>query len=443
MGRLDTRAAADPTPENGYRPGAANQSEIQKWLDSIVPEPNLTDEPSRSVPPGTLAPDLAALWRAVQPTPSGDAFFDEWPADLTRYAPGDVIARRDVTAAAAPQLMAPIRSAVLLKYRTADSAGAPSFATATLLEPAAQWTGTGTRPVLVNALPINSLGLTCTPGYAMAHGDSGQLNGLATIPPTNATALSRGYAVLLPDHEGPRMAYAEPTVAGHAILDGIRAVRAAFHDEYRDSRYALAGYSGGAIAAAGAAMSLDEYAPELKSVLVGAAVGGLITDTRRIARSFDGGIESGILLSVVLAHAREHPEILGAMNNLAQQVATSPLKNICGSSQGILGAVGIPLELGATLADPLTSPLADAIFERTDMQDKKSGIPLYIYHAADDLWVPADGARELHRRQCALGVPSTLRLDPGEHVTGLLTTFPGAMSWLDQRLQGVPAPNGC
>ncbi|GAB2530222.1 lipase family protein [Nocardia heshunensis] len=434
LGHTGIRAAAE-TP--------AESSELQRWLDSLVPAPRWGDAATGPGAPSGLTPELAQLWRAVQPTPSGDPFFDTWPSDLDRMMPGAVIQARDVTETAAPQAITPIQRAVQLKYRTTDAAGLPSFATATLLVPAAEWTGDGARPVLANALPINSLGISCTPGYAMAHGDSGQLNGLGLIPPTNSVALARGYAVLVPDHEGPRMAYAEPTVAGHAVLDSVRAVRAHFGTEFGESRYAISGYSGGAIAAVGAAKLVDEYAPDLKSAIVGAAVGGLINDFREIAASFDGGIESGILLSVVLAYAREHPEILGAMNNLAQHVAASPLKDICGSSQGILGAIGIPLEIGATLANPLDTPIADTIFERVDLRDKTSGVPLYIYHATHDLWIPAEGARDLHREQCSRGVPSVLRLDPGEHVTGLITTFPGAMSWLDERLQGHAAPSDC
>ncbi len=40
--------------------------------------------------------------------------------------------------------------------------------TATLVVPAGAWTGAGSRPVVVNNLPIDALGRTCTPGWCMS-----------------------------------------------------------------------------------------------------------------------------------------------------------------------------------------------------------------------------------------------------------------------------------
>ncbi|MFE3290410.1 lipase family protein [Rhodococcus sp. NPDC059234] len=93
--------------------------------------------------------------------------------------------------------------------------------------------------------------------------------------PTTALAAQRGYAVLIPDHEGPRIAYAEPFVAGHAVLDSIRRLRGALPDEFGDSRFAMVGYSGGATATHGAAKLIDSYAPELAGHVVGAALRGI------------------------------------------------------------------------------------------------------------------------------------------------------------------------
>ncbi|MFC4125274.1 lipase family protein [Nocardia rhizosphaerae] len=152
-----------------------------------------------------------------------------------------------------------------------------------------------------SGLPINSLGATCTPGYALAHGPHPKFNSGDLFPLTTAWALSRGHAVLVPDHEGPFMAYAEPTVAGHAVLDGIRAVRDLDPDMFGRSRFAVAGYSGGAIAAYGAAVLQPEYAPDLADAVAGVAMGGLISDYPAIARRFNGSVASGILMAARFA----------------------------------------------------------------------------------------------------------------------------------------------
>ncbi|WP_280402725.1 lipase family protein [Nocardia carnea] len=425
-------------------PGAP--SDLQQQIDDVIPAPPV---PPAAAPPHTeMSPDLAALWRAVQSSPTGDPIFDTWPERLDETIPGEILEQREVTATAAEVLATPVGRARLLKYRSTAANGEPSYGTATLVTPPTAWPGPGTRPVLVDARPINSLGKRCTPGYVLAHGllSGGNVSGSSAtdaFPPTAATALSRGYAVLIPDHEGPWMAYAEPNVAGQVILDGIRAVRSLPDAEFGDSRFAVGGYSGGGIASYATAMLLDDYAPELSDAVVGVSTGGLVTDNRDIADRFNGNFASGVLLVVVLAMAREHPEILGHLNHLAQWAATSPLKDACGELAGPMGVIGIPIEVTANIADPLGSDVAEQIFTRTDLSGHTSGAPLYIYHAAHDLWIPIEGARELFRQQCARGVTAVFRSDPGEHVTGLGTGFPGSFAWLDARLRGEPAPGEC
>ncbi|WP_280508764.1 hypothetical protein [Nocardia flavorosea] len=59
------------------------------------------------------------------------------------------------------------------------------------------------------------------------------------------------------------------------------------------------------------------------------------------------------------------------------------------------------------------------------------------------LWIPAEGARNLYREQCALGVTAVYRSVPGEHVIAAGLGYPEAMIWLDERLRGIPAHSEC
>ncbi|MFC6010532.1 lipase family protein [Nocardia lasii] len=433
-------AAADPPPTQEFpvpqlgTPGFL--PDLQRWIDQVLPSPIPVDA-------ADPAAELAALHAAVLPSPVGDPMFDHWPADLAHYAPGELIETRDITATAAWLTLVPIRSATLLKFRTDDSQGRPSYATATLLIPATDWTGPGDRPVLVNNLPIDALGRKCTPGYTFAHGLSTQSSATEFVPPTTQLAVLRGYAVLIPDHQGPWMAYAEPYVAGHAVLDSIRAVRGLDPDSYGTSPFAITGYSGGAIATHGAAKLIGSYAPELADVIVGAALGGVPADFEILSRSMNANLASGIFMAATFAIGRERPEILAAMNNLGRWVTTSIMKDTCVSVFAVPGVLHLPIDVGANIVDPLRSDLATDIYEITRMRGMRSVTPLYIYNGDQEWWIPAEGARNLYAEQCELGADAVYRGVLGEHIIGAVTGYPEAIAWLDQRLLGIPATSEC
>ncbi|WP_280232859.1 lipase family protein [Nocardia cyriacigeorgica] len=435
-----------PLPPPPLPDPAAILPGVQQWIDQVVPPPPIPALPPGPVPgqaPATTSPTLAALHQAVLPSPVGDPMFDTWPADLAAQPNGRVLAVRDITATAAPLLTVPIRSAQLVKYRTEDAHGNPSFATATLAVPAAAWTGADARPVVVNNLPIDALGRDCTPGYTLAHGFSSHTALTDFIPPTSQLALLRGYALLIPDHEGPRMAYAEPYVAGHAVLDAIRAVRGLAPGEFGSSRFGITGYSGGAIATHGAVKLIDGYAPELAPVIAGAALGGVPADYEVLARSMNANLASGVFMAAVLAIGRERPEILARMNHLAQWVAISPMKDQCVSVFALPGVLHLPIDIAADMADPLRSPLAADIYQVTRMSGLRAGTPLYIYHGEQEFWLPAEAARALFDEQCALGATAVYRSVFGEHIVAAGLGYPEAMLWLDERLRGVPAVSEC
>lgn len=450
LGQVPAQAEPDP-PASGVvtvAPSAGAPNPLQQWIDEHVPAPmKMVPRAARPLAaPGDLPPELTEFWNAVQSPPTGDPLFDAWPADLDRYAPGEILDSRDVTDSARPTMfllnLTGISRATILKFRTTNSAGEPSIGTATLVLPPTEWTGPGPQPVLVNAPATNSLNKRCTPGYVLAHGMEVPTGNDFTPSPTT-WALQHGYALIIPDHEGPLMAYSEPTVAGHNVLDSIRAVREFAPDRFGNSRFASTGYSGGAIASNAAAMLVSDYAPELLPYFAGASFGGLVNDYRRFAHTFDGSYISAFLLSTVLALSREHPEILGLMNHAAQWLATSPIKDNCSGSFGALGIAPIPVDIMAKVDKSLDSAAAESVFRQLSMQGRKSGVPLFIYHGVHDPWVPVSEAEELWRAQCALGVAATKNIVGGEHLAAYVSSYGATMDWLDQRLRGVPASGNC
>lgn len=263
------------------------------------------------------------------------------------------------------------------------------------------------------------------------------------LRPVTAKAEERGYAVLIPDHEGPQMAYGEPFVAGHAILDTIRGMRNLYPAEFGASELAMMGYSGGAIATSGAVKLLGEYAPELAGDVVGAAIGGVPADYDMLGRTMNGNPAGGLFMAAVLGVARERTEILTLMNDLGERLGTSGLRDGCVMTLALAGVPDIPVEALANIAKVLSSPVAQSIFAEMKMADRPSGAPLYIYNGGQEFWIPALGTQNLFAEQCGLGVRTVYRQVPGEHILGELTGNPGAFDWVDARLRGEPAPDDC
>ncbi|MFT4126348.1 MAG: lipase family protein [Gordonia sp. (in: high G+C Gram-positive bacteria)] len=433
--------SAQPAPPNLQPlPGA-----VLDGVDRVVPAPTIprvTTIPQRAQGPGYDHATLE-LRNAVLPAPIGDPMFDRWPADLNTRAPGDVLATRDVTRSAAFLVTVPIAGATMLKFRSTDTQGVPIFGTATVITPKAPWRGRGPRPILVNNLPINGLGIKCTSGYTLIHGFNSDTNQTDLFPPTTQLALSRGYTVIVPDHEGPRMAYAEPTLAGHIVLDSIRAAAKWSPRTYGASRVAVTGYSGGAIATNGTAKVLGTYAPDLVPRMVGASLGGVPADFKMLAAAMNGNIAAGVMLAATLGIARERPEILTLANNLGRQLATSALKDSCGSSYGLAAPVQLRAQLLSQDPDPFDSPIARKVYDVTQMKDVKAVLPLYIYQGTQEIWIPVQGARDLYAQQCRLGANATYHEVIGEHLSAAVIGYPDMWAWLDARLRGVPAPPGC
>lgn len=420
-------------------------SQVPETIDRTIPippYPRLRVIPQRAQAPG-FSKSALQLRAATLPSPSGDPLFDHWSPRLTTMSPGTLIAVRDVTATAAPLVTAPIRRARLVKFASRDALGQPSFGTATILEPRAAAPVAGARPILVNNLAINSLGTSCTPGYTLSHGFNHNSSIDNFFPPTTQLALARGYTVIVPDHEGPRMAYAEPTTAGHVILDAIRAAARLDRARFGASDIVMTGYSGGAIATNGATKLMGDYAPELTKLVVGAALGGVPADFRMLVGSMNANLATGLFHGATFGISRERPEIQSMANHLAQWLATSPLKDICTLPMAVAGGTFWPMQLLSNDPDPFHSPVAEEIYRVTQMADRRSAVPLYIYQGAQEFWIPAAGARNLFAEQCALGANASYHEVPGEHLIGQLTGYPGALNWLDARLRGIPARSSC
>lgn len=164
-----------------------------------------------------------------------------------------------------------------LLYRSCDLLGAPQAAVTTVVLPCAT-EPTATRPVLSYQCAIDAIGSRWLPSYALQRG--AETRGCA--PQLEllliASALARGWAVSIPDHDGLTGNWGAPRESGYRVLDGIRAaLQFAPLGLEAASPIGPWGYSGGGLATSWAAEMAPGYPPDLD--IVGAAIGAPVGDS--------------------------------------------------------------------------------------------------------------------------------------------------------------------
>lgn len=363
--------------------------------------------------------------------PGQDPFYTA-PSNIGTYANGQVVASRQYTS-----YLFLGANAWQISYRTNDSHGNAELGVTTLLVPQTPWVGTGARPVVSMQSPEDSTGEQCAPSYTIASNNDGQDAGLA------GPLLAAGWAVAVPDYEGPGSHYAAGPQAGHAVLDGIRAVRNFGQGGITSANpVALDGYSGGAQATGWAAQLQPSYAPEIK--LTGAAMGGTPADLTAVARSLDGGIFSGFEFAASWGIDKEWPESgIDSILNAQGKADFAAIANQCESTL-LSNFSGKTLSSDTTVADPLSYGPVAAVLAEDKLGASVPMTPIYDYHAVTDEIVPVAQDDALVSSWCSMGATVTKVRDlVGEHVEEAVLQTPAVVAWLTSRFNGVAATNTC
>jgi hypothetical protein len=368
--------------------------------------------------------------------PPGQDPFYKAPADIGLYAPGQIVATRPVTGSGIKGV-----DVWQISYRTNDAHNRPEMTVTTLMVPQAPWTGRGARPVVSLQVPEDSTGLQCAPSYQIA--SKGYL-GVVFVDLMANALLAKNWAVAAPDFEGPKSEFMVGPQAGHAVLDGIRAVR-----NFRvrgiggASRWALYGYSGGANATAWAAQMQPSYAPDVR--LAGAAMGGTPADPKAVAQYIDGGLFSGFEVAATASIVTEYPiqTDYQAIINAQGQADLQKAEGKC-IDQLLLDFAFRKLASDSTIPDPLDFPPVAAVLKLDTLGTAAPDTPVYDYHADTDEIVPVAQDDTLTRAWCALGATVQIHRDLiGEHAEEALVQQGAVLTFLSNRFAGIPATNNC
>jgi Secretory lipase len=247
------------------------------------------------------------------PHPADDPFYRQ-PANLESFRPGEVIDARPIEVRLVRRVIKV--DAWQVKFRSTNSRSAAVAGVTTVMIPRRPFHGP-VRPLLSYQSAIDSLGAANDPSYTLRNGGQGEL-GLMRL------ALRRGWAVVATDYTGPNHAFGAGLLAGHLVLDGIRAAVSFEPAGFSAATpIGLWGYSGGAHATLFAAEQQAAYAPELN--IVGAAAGGITGDLTAAPRMFEGdSFLSGVWFGAMIGISRELDlDLLGAMTPEGQALVGS------------------------------------------------------------------------------------------------------------------------
>lgn len=395
------------------------------------------------------------------PDPSGDPWYDRDLDFDKSAAPGTILDARPVQL---PSMgLHRIESSWQVLIRSNDTNENAQIAVATIVLPKAEWSGDGPRPLVASSYATDSLGLACQPSRTLPKG----------IAPTAPNAmldqrfLDQGYALVVPDHQGPKAAYAAGRQAGHVVLDSIRAARSFVPPGSEEaplakSKVAQLGFSGGAIAAGWAAQIQPTYAPELEDVFVGTSIGGVPADFGALMTTMDGYYgPAGIFRAAVLGVAREYPALYKHLNPLGDVFAYTS-RNACSEELHWQGLAQLPIDSLTTdrhvLADPEVRRILveNTLGPNPERPKEIPSQPMQVWQGDDDApivpntsiaigdyWVPTWAVKRMVSNWCEAGVQTQYQPVPGEHLVSAGTGADPAFAWIDARMRDLPLEASC
>lgn len=360
--------------------------------------------------------------------PSRDPFYTA-PPNFESSKPGEILRLRH-----APGNLSTIigncSAAYNILYRTTDARYKPSWAVTTLYTPK-QATGTA---LLSIQFPYNTPDLDFSPSYDFY-----------SEPPADVgTALGRGWFVNVPDHEGPYAADGANVGDGYATLDSVRAALATDFGLDKDAKYALWGYSGGALASEWAAELQVQYAPEMN--FSGMAIGGTPQNITSVWEQANGTPFAGMI--PLSATGVTKPELYPE----ARQFLLSQLKPEKASIFLSVENMGFNEAFAAysnqSIWDTYFINGKDAFLDAPVIQKVLDSnfymgyhgvpqMPVFMYQAIHDQLALVQHADALRERFCGMHVNILMeRNTVGDHLSEYVAGVPRAMEWLSSVLDG-------
>ncbi|HEX6452836.1 MAG TPA: lipase family protein [Trebonia sp.] len=384
--------------------------------------------------------------RAATPVlPSQDPFYTYGgSAPLSQIAPGTVLKERSVSLQL-EGLTVPVSTEQVL-YRTTGELGQPTVTVTTIIKPLLGGL-LGTK-IVAYQNAYDALGSECDPSYTLRGGNNGDSTGQEEEV-AMAAYVAAGYTVTVPDYEGENLEWGAGQESGYNTLDAIRATEH-YLGVPGSTQAGMLGYSGGSIATEWAAELAPSYASELN--IVGTAIGGVPVHFAHVLSYINGdndwsGIIPAFLISLPQAFNVDVSQYLSAYGKqLISQVAGKCIADFASSYPGLT----IQQLLLPQYSNPYQIPVFVNIINHLIMGTTpgRPGEPMLIgvgnYDGTGDGIMIAGDEEALAHEYCQRGVPVTFQEYQGlPHADAAVPWEAAALTFLEGRFAGLPAPNGC
>jgi pimeloyl-ACP methyl ester carboxylesterase len=356
---------------------------------------------------------------------------------------GTVVSNRAVQLFAAPGV--PLSgTSRLITYESTDHFGAPVLITGTVTVPNSTWNGPGKRPIVSYAVGTHGLGDSCAPSQTMTQGTDNDSRLVELL-------LLQGYAVVITDYVGSGTdepaTYLNRLGQGRAVLDAIRAAQRVPEANLPDNGpVATFGYSQGGEGSAAAIEIQPSYAPELN--LIGGYAGAIPSELLAVLGLVDGSQYAAFMGYIINGMNAAFPE-----NRLFDNLNAAGKAFARATSEECVPTAFVPHALlrsnslftdGRSLADHLSDAVWQAPVADLKLGQSKPRAPVFIAHSIADDVIPISSSRDVAKRWCDLGAAVQFATTPvPTHLAASNPIAISAISWLRDRVNGLPAPNNC
>ncbi|CAI5760721.1 unnamed protein product [Candida verbasci] len=386
--------------------------------------------------------------------PSQDDFYKPAPGYEDAQL-GDILKYRPT-----PQLITSfyfnftLKNSWQIQYRSEDTFGNATAIILTVMEP---YNADPSKVYLYQTFEDSS-NIDCSPSYGFQNNApystiASQID-LTFLGP----ALMKGYYVISPDYEGPKSSFTAGWQSGRATLDGVRTALKSFNITGIDSdaQVMLHGYSGGSIATGWAASLQSTYAPELKENLIGACVGGFVTNITATASAVDGGLLSGLTALALNGLSNEYPEfqkiVYEKISPKWNETFAEGEKDCLVDS--VFAFMGDEMLMGDDPFFPggydlLKIPYVNQVVQENCLMNLNETylpeIPIFIYHGTFDEVVPIKDVRVVVDNWCSRGIESLEFAEDllNGHISEQLIGGPAAWTWIEKMFEGGEPVKGC